>query len=116
MDHAHPRTTPSGLLIAAVVSATATASWIGFPDSDWNIIPSGIAGAFVGGLVIQSGAGAAWVLGASVVVVAGLLVEKDPSGLGPWQIVVPIQLAAAALPMVAAAHAGVFARKWLSKS
>jgi hypothetical protein len=104
-------TTRTGIAIAAAALSVVLISWVRYPEGEWNIAATGTVAALLGGLLTRLGVTGGMVIGAAVVVAAGLIVPKDPSGLGPSEIVIPIQLGVSLLPMAAAAFIGRALRK-----
>ena len=111
-----PRISLASLLIAVTTAGAVCGFWVASPDSgEWNILFTATAIAFIAGLFTAHGILFGMLCGAGFVVVYLLtLFQPDPSGLGPLEIVMPIQLAAAAIPMALAAWIGRIIRARLA--
>ncbi len=87
------------------------------PDrGDWNILFSAICIAFTAGLLTPHGMLFGMLGGAGFIIWYLLKVfQPDPSGLGPLELVMPIQLGLAAIPMALAAWIGGLIRARFSR-
>ena len=96
------------LFIAVSLACAVAGFWRVSPDGgEWNLLVTATSIAFLIGLLSARGAWLGVVAGALFIVVYLLTIfEPDPSGLGPVSIVMPIQLAAATVPMAVAAWCG----------
>jgi len=65
-----------------------------------------VAAAFLGGLLFPYGVRVGLAIAAVVVVTNAVLMEKDPSGLGPNEVVIPFHLVLFALPALVCAWVG----------
>lgn len=72
-----------------------------------------ITAAFCGGLVVRYGFYFGLAIAFPIVVVNAILMEKDPSGLGPNEVVIPFHLAVFAMPVFVAAWLGTKLREML---
>jgi len=103
--------------VAVAIGATAAvvAFWIWSPEQgEANLIVTATMLAFVVELLTGRGVLAGMACGAAFIVVAVLyFIPPDPSGLGPPEFVIPIQLTAAAIPMVIASKLGARLRNRL---
>jgi hypothetical protein len=108
MGEKMPLITLASLLIAVTTAGTVCGFWVASPDGgEWNILFTATAIAFLGGPFTAHGILFGMVGGAGFVVVYLLtLFQPDPSGLGPLQLVMPFQLAIAAIPMALGARLG----------
>ena len=101
-----PRTSLAGLFIATTAIGAVIACWVNFPDGEGNIVATGAAAAFVAAILMPYGLKGGLIIGVICVVICCALVPKDPSGLGPFELIFPIQLVVGAIPILAAAWAG----------
>jgi hypothetical protein len=100
-----PQFSLAAILVAMTATCIAFASWA-WASGDAKLLVMPVAAAFCGGLAIRHGF--YWGLGIAVaiVLVNALLMEKDPSGLGPNEIVIPFHLVVFAIPVFGAAWLG----------
>jgi hypothetical protein len=104
----------AALFIAITALAVALASW-NYPDW-WSIVVTGAVTAFITALLTSFGIVGGFMLGVVAVFVSCLLVEKDPSGMGPFELILPFNLVVALVPMIVAAAIGRSVRARLSNS
>jgi hypothetical protein len=97
------------LIVLALGPPVMAGAW--FSETRPFVTP--LAGAFLGAMFLPYGVRAGLGIAAVIVVVNTILMEKDPSGLGPNELVIPIQLAAFALPAAGFAWLGRVARELL---
>jgi hypothetical protein len=103
MPH-RPQFSLAAILVAitAIGVAFASSTWI--EEARFFVMP--IVAGFCGGLVIRYGFYLGLVIATAIVVVNAILLEKDPSGLGPIEVVIPIHLTVFAIPVFVAAWLG----------
>lgn len=99
------------------VVCAVLAFWVASPDNgEWNLVVTATAIALVFGLLTSMGMLFGILMGAGFIVVSLLtFIEPDPSGLGPPEITIPIQLIVAAIPMVLGGMVGGKLRSWLGR-
>ena len=102
--------------MAITAMALVLESWINYPHSEWNIVASAAVSAFSCALLTPLQMTGGLILGVVAVFVLCVVVEKDPSGLGPFEVILPFQLVFAAIPILTAAWAGRSLRAWLSNA
>jgi hypothetical protein len=106
----------ASLLTVVTTACVVCGFWAMSPDGgEWNLLFTATAIAFLAGLLTLH----AWLFGmlggaGFIVVYLLTLFQPDPSGLGPLEIVIPIQLAFSAIPMALAAWLGRILRAKLS--
>jgi peptidoglycan biosynthesis protein MviN/MurJ (putative lipid II flippase) len=117
MEEKYPHASSARLLIVMKVLCVVSAWWTVSPDGgEWNLTVTAVASAFAGGLLVPYGVACGTAMGAAVIIVSLLfIVKQDPSGLGPPEITIPIQLTIAAIPMAGAAWLGRALRARLSR-
>ena len=115
MERNTVRTTLASLFIGTTSLAVALACWVNYPDGEWNIVVTAAALAIVAALLTPFGIKGGVLVGVLAMFVSCLVVEKDPSGLGPFEIIFPIQLVVAVVPLTSSAAIGRALRQWLSK-
>lgn len=103
MDH-QPQTSLAAILVAVTALSVLFASWTQAGEARIFVMP--IAGAFFGGVIVRYGFYLGLVIALAIVVVNAIFMEKDPSGLGPTEVVIPIHLIVFAIPVFAAAWIG----------
>jgi hypothetical protein len=104
LDRHPPQTSLAAILIALTALSVVFASWTWAGEARIFVMP--IAGAFFGGVVVRYGFYLGLVIAVAMVIVNAMLMEKDPSGLGPTEVVVPIHLIVFAIPVFIAAWIG----------
>jgi hypothetical protein len=112
MDRHRPQTSLAAILVAVTALSVVFASWTWAGDARIFALP--IAGAFFGGVIVRHGFYLGLVIAIAIVVVNGILMEKDPSGLGPTEVVVPLHLIVFAIPVFVAAWIGSKLQELLS--
>ena len=108
-----PQFSLAAILVAMTATGIAIASWT-WAAGDARIFVMPIAAAFCSGLAVRYGFYLGLGIAFVIVVVNAILVEKDPSGLGPNEVVIPIHLAVFAIPIFGAAWLGSKLRKLLT--
>jgi hypothetical protein len=102
MEQKHSQVSLAMVLVSVTVLCGVFACW----SSEARIFVMPIAGAFLGGMLFPFGMRAGLAIAAVIVVVNAVLMEKDPSGLGPNEVVIPFHLILFGLPAAASAWLG----------
>jgi len=97
------------LIVLAVLPPVLAGIW--FSETRPFVTP--LAGAFFGALFLPYGIRGGLAIAAPIVVINAILMEKDPSGLGPNEIVIPFHLAFFAIPVAVFAWLGRGTRNFL---
>jgi len=105
-----PQITLAGILLAITALCVVFAFW----GREEILLVAPLAGAFIGSLITPFGMRFGLAIATLIVIVGGILVEKDPSGLGPTELVIAIHMVILALPAAASAWLGRSLRTWIS--
>lgn len=102
MEQKHSQVSLAIILVTVAVLCGMFASWSS--EAGYFVMP--VAGAFLGGLLFPFGLRVGLAIATAIVVVNAVLMEKDPSGLGPNEVVIPFHLIFFTLPAAAFAWLG----------
>jgi hypothetical protein len=73
-----------------------------------------VVGAFIGAVLLPYGMWGGLLIAGIIVVTNAVLMEKDPSGLGPNEVVIPFHLVIFAIPTAISAWFGCSLRELLA--